>query len=230
MFVAATGFLAGSVHVLTGADHLAAIAPLAADGRRVAWRTGVRWGVGHATGVALVTLAAFGLKNALPLERIDAFTAVGERVVGAALIAIGVFGIRRALSTRVHVHEHVHGGARHAHFHLHAHAHETREEPAPHAHGHAALAVGLLHGLCGSSHFLGVLPSLALPSAADTAAYLAGFGAANVIAMAGFATIIGRFAARLAARGARAWRAMLVTCASLSIVVGGAWLAVGALD
>ncbi len=234
MFVAATGFLAGSVHVLTGADHLAAVAPLAADGRRAAWRTGVRWGLGHASGVALVALAAFGLKSALALERIDAFASVGERVVGVALIAIGLFGLRRALSTRVHVHEHTHDGAQHAHLHMHAHAHVpadgTHDAPAPHAHGHAALAVGLLHGLCGSSHFLGVLPSLALPSTADAAAYLVGFGAANVIAMAGFATIVGRFAARLASRGARAWRAMLVTCASLSIVIGTAWLAVGALD
>lgn len=230
MLVALTGFLAGAIHVLTGADHLAAIAPLAADGRRRAWRTGVTWGVGHASGVAIVALLALALKSALPTERLDAFTAVGERIVGAVLIAIGLLGLRRALATRVHVHPHRHGDVRHEHLHLHADPHASETPDVPHAHAHAALAVGLLHGLCGSSHFLGVLPSLALPTPRETGIYLIGFCAANVLAMAGYATIVGRLASRLAARGAHAWRAMLVACAALSIVVGSAWLTVGALD
>jgi hydrogenase/urease accessory protein HupE len=39
------GFLAGFLHVLSGPDHLAAIAPYSVDGRVRAWRTGVRWGL-----------------------------------------------------------------------------------------------------------------------------------------------------------------------------------------
>ena len=56
MTLAFAGFLAGFVHVLSGPDHLAAIAPYAVDGKSRAWRTGVRWGLGHAAGVLGVGL------------------------------------------------------------------------------------------------------------------------------------------------------------------------------
>jgi len=48
-----TGLLAGGVHVLSGPDHLAAVAPLAVQDRS-AWRSGLRWGLGHSSGVLLV--------------------------------------------------------------------------------------------------------------------------------------------------------------------------------
>ncbi len=48
MTLAFAGLVAGFVHVLSGPDHLAAIAPYAVDGKSRAWRTGVRWGLGHA--------------------------------------------------------------------------------------------------------------------------------------------------------------------------------------
>ncbi len=52
------GLVAGFVHVLSGPDHLAAIAPYAVDSRSRAWRTGVRWGLGHTAGVLCVGAAA----------------------------------------------------------------------------------------------------------------------------------------------------------------------------
>ena len=44
MIVALTGIVAGIVHVLTGPDHLAAVAPLAVRRPKRAWLPGVRWG------------------------------------------------------------------------------------------------------------------------------------------------------------------------------------------
>ena len=58
MFAAAlAGLTAGLIHVLSGPDHLAAVAPLANDRSR-AWRTGFLWGLGHSGGVFAVALLA----------------------------------------------------------------------------------------------------------------------------------------------------------------------------
>src|SRR6185369_5509306 len=46
MLTALSGVLAGVFHVLSGPDHLAAVAPLAASGRGRSMRAGWTWGVG----------------------------------------------------------------------------------------------------------------------------------------------------------------------------------------
>ena len=46
MLTAVTGALAGLFHVLAGPDHLAAVGPLALDGRRRGWLAGWTWGSG----------------------------------------------------------------------------------------------------------------------------------------------------------------------------------------
>ena len=56
MFAVVAGLAAGLLHVFSGPDHLAAIAPLAADGDRGQWRAGLQWGIGHTTGVLLIGL------------------------------------------------------------------------------------------------------------------------------------------------------------------------------
>ena len=81
---------AGLLHVFSGPDHLAAVAPLAADRRRRnQWRTGLQWGVGHTAGVVLIAPAAAVVREQLPLDAISAYS---ERIVGVALI-VGVWGL-----------------------------------------------------------------------------------------------------------------------------------------
>jgi hypothetical protein len=84
------GLVAGAVHVVTGPDHLAAVAPLAVDARASAWRAGLRWGLGHSAGVAVVGLLALGLRETLP---IDALSSVSERLIGVTLIGLGLWGV-----------------------------------------------------------------------------------------------------------------------------------------
>lgn len=217
-----TGLVAGAIHVVSGPDHLAAVAPFAAESRRKAWDVGLRWGVGHAGGVLFVGLLSLALRDWLPLAAISSWS---ERLVGVMLIGIGLWGARRALSGRVHTHEHEHNGATHVHIHTHdgatAHTHEHTPE---HRHTHAAFAVGTLHGVAGSSHFLGVLPALAFPTMAEAVWYLASYGVGTVVAMVGFASLVGLSARSLAVSSAQAYRQMMAGCSLAAVAVGGWWL------
>ena len=73
MTLALAALVAGFVHVLSGPDHLAAIAPYAVDGKTRAWRTGVRWGLGHATGALAVGLLMLAVREALPVDASPSF-------------------------------------------------------------------------------------------------------------------------------------------------------------
>lgn len=222
--IIAAAFAAGVIHVLSGPDHLAAVAPLSVQRRGRVWLTGFRWGIGHSTGVLMVGLLSLWLRDLLPLEALSAWS---ERFVGVMLIGIGLWGMRQALTRHVHVHEHIHDGERHAHIHVHgentAHAHAV-EAPA-HAHTHAALAVGALHGLAGSSHFLGVLPAMAFPTTSQAVAYLTFYGVGTVLAMAVFSAAVGLLARRVETRRADAYRTVMTACSVVALVVGGYWLA-----
>jgi hypothetical protein len=65
------------------------------DGRR-GWFAGWTWGFGHASGVVVVALLAIVVRDLLP--PVDILSAWGERVVGIALIAIGLWALRRGLN------------------------------------------------------------------------------------------------------------------------------------
>ncbi|MBN9690007.1 MAG: sulfite exporter TauE/SafE family protein [Verrucomicrobia bacterium] len=220
MLVPLAGFAAGFLHVLSGPDHLAAVAPLAARAHQGAWKTGARWGVGHSAGVALVGLLALGLREALPVEALSAWS---ERLVGVMLIGIGVWSLRQAARIQIHTHAHTHDGETHEHVHFHPGEKAKAHEATPHSHTHAAVGIGTLHGLAGSSHFLGVLPALALPSTSAAVVYLLAFAAGTVLAMAGFSSALGLFARRLGS-GGRGYRGLMQTCAAAAIGIGAWWL------
>ncbi|MCC6409751.1 MAG: High-affinity nickel transporter [Planctomycetes bacterium] len=191
MIVVLAGLAAGFVHVVAGPDHLAAVAPLSVAARESAWKAGVRWGVGHSLGVALVGALALALREALPLET---FSGVAERLVGVTLIGLGLWGLARLVAARAKAAEHRHGDVVHSHLPLSAH-----ERRAVHEHAsplRLALGVGTLHGLAGSSHLLGVLPALALPTRLDAGLYLGAFALGTVAAMAACAWTFGALGAR----------------------------------
>jgi hypothetical protein len=202
MTIALVGVMAGVVHVLSGPDHLAAIAPYAVADKARSWRTGVRWGLGHSAGVLGVGFLVLVARHALPIE---ALSGHGELGVGFALLAIGVWGIRAARLR-------------------HDHAAHPRHHRHGHSHGRAAFAVGTLHGLAGSSHLLGILPALALPSDAMAGAYLLCFGMGSVAAMGTFASLVAWIAGRPTASGAGAQRALLGLSSVIATAVGSFWI------
>ncbi|MCG6956000.1 MAG: sulfite exporter TauE/SafE family protein [Gemmatimonadetes bacterium] len=220
MIAALTGLLAGCIHVLTGPDHLTAIAPLAVRRPRAAWVPGVRWGLGHTSGVFVVGMLALWLRDRLPVDLLSSW---GDRAVGVVLFGIGIWALRRALQHNVHAHVHEHDGERHVHLHVHAHqAHH--EEPFAHAgHTHAAFAIGTLHGLAGSSHVLGILPMLALPTRVQAITYLVSFGVGTIFAMAVFSSGMGWLTTRYAANSVKIYRGLMSTCAVAAMVIGCVW-------
>lgn len=227
----AAGLGAGVVHVVSGPDHLAALSPLALARGRSAWKLGVRWGIGHSLGATAIVGLALAARERLDLR---AFSGWGERAVGASLIVIGLWSLRRALTGHVHVHRHAHGdGVEHVHAHVHslARAHDPsgpRASSAPgHAHSHAATGIGLLHGLTGGSHLIVTLPALALPLPAAVS-YLGGFAAGTVLAMAIFTQALSGAARRLPARAALAHRWLMGAAACVALASGVWWMAGGA--
>ena len=82
-------------------------------------------------------------------------------------------------SAQVQAVPHAHGTLAHEHLHV-------RRGPAWFrrlGHAHASFCLGVLHGIAGSSHFLGVLPALALPTRAAALTYIGAFGVGTVAAM-----------------------------------------------
>lgn len=219
------GLAAGMLHVLSGPDHLAAVAPLAADSSRSRWRAGFSWGIGHTGGVLFVGLLALVLRDVLPMDAISSWS---ERLVGVALIAVGIWGARRAFRTRVHVHSHAHDGSVHSHVHFHGAGGVTHANGAAagvaHSHTHLSFVFGVLHGLAGSSHIIGILPALALPTREASIAYLFAYGVGNVTAMTGFSAAIGFVASHAQGGGLRLYRGLLATCSAAAIAVGMVWL------
>ena len=193
MFAALAGLATGLIHVLSGPDHLAAVAPLSLERDQPRWRAGLQWGLGHTAGVMVIGLLLVSFRQLLPIETISAYS---ERIVGIALLLVGLWGFMRARTPKAHAH------------------------PA----AGASFAMGALHGLAGSSHLFGVLPALALPTQLAAISYLAGFGVGAVLAMTAFSAFVGAVAVKAARRGVNAYRGVLYACSLSAFLVGGFWL------
>lgn len=198
MLAALTGLLLGCWHVVSGPDHLAAISTLAtmSDDRRAGTRVGLAWGIGHASGVWLVGLLLLALGSLLPLDLVGAWS---ERLVGLAIIAVGVWGLVRSRG-------------------------ELERATSKHVHGTgSALGIGLIHGVAGSSHLYGVLPALAL-GAGERVSYLIGFGVGSIVAMGLFAGMLALLVGRLAGSRERVRRGVSLGACGVAIVIGTAWV------
>jgi hypothetical protein len=154
-------------------------------------------------------------KEALDVAVIGAWS---EFLVGAVLVAVGLWAFRRALGITIHAHEHNHEvDDEHAHFHLHTN--DQHGEKAHRNHKHTAFGVGMLHGAAGTGHLFGVVPALALPPA-DAVLYIAAYLFAAVLSMTAFGGLVGRVLAR---GGQRRMRSMMMSSGGLAVCVGLFW-------
>lgn len=211
MFSIITGFVAGALHVVSGPDHLAAMAPIAAHDPKRATVLGLKWGLGHGLGALLLGLLGVLARGAIDVEAVAGWS---EFLVGFMLVGIGLWAFHRARGLVVHAHAHEHDGDAHQHLHVHGRGVHEEHSGEPHEHSHAALFVGMLHGSAGSGHAFAVLPSLALPTGAALV-YLAAYFVAAVVAMGAFGAVLG-----LLARGRKPERLRQLMYASSLAAVG----------
>ncbi len=206
-----TGFAAGGLHVFSGVDHLAALAPAAVENPSNATRTGMYWGLGHGIGVLIIGSIGLVLRSFVDLE---AWSGWAEFLVGFLLVGIGVWAILRSRTVDIHGHQHTHDNTSHEHL----HAHEQGDQ----SHHHAALGVGIFHGMAGGGHLFGVLPALALPIT-QAIMYLLAYLVASVLAMGAFAYGVGV----LAARSGTVWvKRLMLGSGVLAVLVGLVWIVV----
>lgn len=168
-----TGISASVLHVISGPDHLAAVTPLALKSRLKSWLIGLFWGIGHTIGALLIGVLFLFLRDLIPVEIISEHS---EQLVGFILIVIGVWALYKLRKVSDHHHPH--------------------EEISKSKSILAALSIGIIHGLAGVSHLIGVLPTLALPSKADAVIYLTGFGLGTILAMVTYSFVLGYLAHR----------------------------------
>lgn len=220
MISVVTGFITGSVHVFAGPDHLSAISPLAIENNKSASTLGLRWGLGHTTGVFLLGFVALLFREAIPIEAISNHS---EKLVGIILIFIGLWGIKRATTKKIHLHSHTHNGVEHSHIHLHSEPHSS-DITKKHNHNHAAFGIGVMHGLAGTSHIFGILPALALSSRIEAGIYLISFGLGTIISMLAYSTAIGILSRKVELSGAETFKKLLIGFSSITIIVGLFWI------
>ncbi len=226
------GLFASVMHVVSGPDHLAAVTPLAIENKLKSWAIGLSWGLGHTFGMLLIGVLFIFFKNYLP---VDAISAYSEMLVGIVLIGIGLWAFWRIFvsSNTTHAHPHSHTDEQGEVFtHVHEHMHPAQNQ---HLHKHpkkirqnvfSALIIGLIHGLAGVSHLLGVLPTLAFPSNVDSTLYLTGFGIGTIVAMVVFSFLLG-FVSYQSSEKAKPiiFKTIQFTGAFASLAVGVYWIA-----
>lgn len=218
-----------SVHVVTGPDHLAAVTPLAIENRKKAWHIGFFWGSGHVLGMLGIGGLYLAFREIINVEKISGYS---EYLVGIVLIGIGVWAIIKSVKHfhSHHVHPHYHDKPT-PQVHIHRHEHDDEFE---HFHEHqktsrqnsiTALFIGTLHGFAGVSHFLLILPTLALPSILDSIIYLSGFALGTIFTMVTYALILGLVSQRTADfPRSKVFRNLRIVAGSLAIAVGIWWL------
>ena len=91
--------------MLTGPDHLSALATLSANVNiSQAFFLGIRWGIGHSTGLLVVGVffiaISLGDKSAETVDVPDGVSKFFESLVGIFMISLGIYGMIRAWDRR----------------------------------------------------------------------------------------------------------------------------------
>lgn len=244
----AGGVAMGTLHVVTGADHISAVASLAVgNSPSRAFALGARWGAGHSVGLLCVFLVLLALR----VETDEAFMRVASRwmglCVGAFMVALGVYGVRE-VDQRLRDAELADGGGEDGRDEERARLFAATKETdraldddekrlnekneknktggSSFLTGWLAVLAGVVHGAAGPGAILGVLPAMALRDEPLVLGYFCGFVGATVVAMGAFAAGWGAGTRALGRRGgARVARGLAMCSSVLCVVVGVAWAA-----
>ncbi len=176
------GLSAGIFHVVSGADHLVAMAPSSITNPRSALKNGLSWGIGHSSGIIILSIIAIFIRDIVPLEK---FSSLAELLVGVSLLFIGVIAIRNSTKFGIHSHQHEHkNGISHKHFHYH------KTKKLHNNNSHALTGLGLLHGIAGGSHLVPLIFVITIPDLQGAILYLFSYLTGSVVIMSLFTYLI----------------------------------------
>ena len=174
-------------------DHLAAVTAFVARKptfRQAGW-FGLQWSIGHGLSLLILGLTLHLLRTAIS----DAVAGWIERLVGAALLALGLYLLRemhRAGLSHDHGHHHPPEPATgEGHWHRHAEGTYHCHSQAP-SHSHGSLLMGLLHGVAGTAAFIGQTLTAVSSSLALVIGFTLAFNAGVLIAMTIYAGLMGK--------------------------------------
>ena len=176
------GLSAGIFHVVTGADHLVAMAPSSLTNPRKALKNGLSWGLGHSSGIIVLSILAIFIRDIISLERFSSFA---EFLVGISLLVIGIIAIKNATNFGIHSHQHEHkNGISHKHFHYH------QNKNLHNNNSHALTGLGLLHGIAGGSHLIPLIFVITIPDLQGAFIYLFSYLIGSLLIMSLFTYLI----------------------------------------
>lgn len=226
-----TALVLGFLHALE-LDHMVAVTAFVSrrPATLAALGFGALWGLGHSAAV----LALGGIALATGLRLPPGAESALEALVGVALIAVGFWSLRATRNLHLHAppehgdhaHLHVHRGASPGHRHPHG---PDAGHPAHH-HPRGIGAVGLIHGLAGTSAAVALVPVAITPSLVAGIGYLAAFGIGVTAAMALFAVLAAAAMRRAGERSIALGGRIAAGAGWLSIAAGALWLLAAARD
>jgi len=179
------GFILGIRHSFDS-DHLVAVANLVSKTKslRKSVLQGLLWGLGHTT--TLLIVGIFVLVFSLTISK--NMQLLFELIVGSMIIILGISTLIELRRGKIHLHSHKYGKSKHTHFHSYIDE-QFHEHPHSKSVLYRPLAVGVIHGLAGSSALM-ILILSTINSLYLGILYIAFFGIGSIISMSGISALI----------------------------------------
>lgn len=182
-----SAFLASTLHVISGPDHLAAVTPFAISSQRKGWKIGLLWGVGHLLGMLIIGGLFWSFRELIPVDSISKYS---EQLVAFVLIGVGLWTFFRIFIEQKNlIQKHNSHNEKTNSTYISSELKPIEENIERNI--WSSLAIGFLHGLAGVAHFILLLPILAFETKLQGLEYIIGFAIGTVIAMTLYALILG---------------------------------------